>query len=242
MSLDPRLDCYAVLGLDSKATDAEIKAAYRKLAKQFHPDTTGGDKRKEQRFKEISAAYEILSDKRKRTQYEAMRGSGSGGFDLGDLFSQVFQGASGASRSAGNARYRTYADAGGFDDLFSNLAGSARGQRPRKPRRAAAEQKVVLANGSAAVQRGLDVYADLRLALDEAILGAIKEVVTLRGRAKVKIPAGTGSGVKLRLRGKGAESTGGTAGDHYVTVHIDVPKTVDDAAKDLLIQFMKRAS
>ena len=90
-------------------------------------------------------------------------------------------------------------------------------------------------------RRGDDIFSDLRLALDQAILGAVAEVPTLTGTAKVKIPPGTSSGVRLRLKGKGARAEGGAGqGDHYVTVQIDVPKHVDEPAKELLIQFMRR--
>src|SRR5688572_15243460 len=112
IDFDPSVDYYKKLGVSDKASADEIKKAYRKLAKANHPDSTGGDKSKEKRFKEISNAYEVLGDDKKRKQYDAIRaggfqpnmggggytyqqqgGGGPSVFDLGDLFSQFFSGA-----------------------------------------------------------------------------------------------------------------------------------------------------
>src|SRR5690606_38103877 len=99
ITFDPSIDYYKALGDSEDAAADEVKHAYRKRAKKYHPDATGGDKTKEKRFKEVTSAYEVLGDKDKRAQYDAMRkggfhsfagGAGGGGadFDFGDLFSQ----------------------------------------------------------------------------------------------------------------------------------------------------------
>ena len=99
----PTRDPYEALGVKADASPEEIKKAYRKLAKRYHPDSTGGDKAKEDRFKEVSTAYDILGDPDKRAKYDAMKrqgfpgmgGDGGGGgvpFDLGELFAQMFGG------------------------------------------------------------------------------------------------------------------------------------------------------
>src|SRR5439155_5715981 len=110
IDFDPAVDYYKALGVTAKATADEIKKAYRKLAKQFHPDSTGGDKAKESRFKDISNAYDVLGDAKKRKLYDEIRaggfangprrgpggvaytaqGSGPRVFDLGDLLGQFF--------------------------------------------------------------------------------------------------------------------------------------------------------
>ena len=251
-NVDPRTDHYKVLGVDRDASADEIKRAYRKLAKKYHPDSTGGDKRAENKFKEVSTAYDVLGDPEKRAQYDALRAGGGspfGGqgpgadFDLGNLFSQVFRGGGGggfAGPGGRGVRYNVYTGGSPFEaDPFAEEIPI--GNRRPRPRPAPATERVVRApDGSKLTQRGDDVHSDVRVAIDEAILGTVKSVSTLTGKANVKIPPGTSSGVKLRLRNKGAKKRGGQRGDHFVTVHLDVPKAVDEEAEKLLVQFMDR--
>jgi DnaJ-class molecular chaperone len=147
------------------------------------------------------------------THYRVYTSGGPGGGGIPDEFAQFFSGASGGR-------------------------GHAREERPRRPTRE--ERKVRASDGSILVQRGHDLYSDLRLTVDQAILGTVAQVPTLTGSASVRVPPGTSSGVKLRLRGQGATAPGGGRGSHFVTVHIDVPKHVDDEAKKLLAEFMKK--
>lgn len=267
LDFDPSIDHYKVLGVKPEATPEEIKKAYRRLAKQYHPDSTGGDKAKEARFKEVGQAYDVLGDAQRRAQYDALRsGATSGGrfaggfpgggfpgaggnvFDLGDLFAQMFQGRGGGGRG-GNVEFRFTQGgpfgAGGFavEDPLEAARQARQPRQPREPRRRAqppAERKIRLSDGSDAVQRGHDIHSDVRLAVDQAILGAVAEVPTSTGTARVKVPPGTSSGRRLRLKGKGARRQDGSHGDHYVTVQIDVPRQVDEEARKLLVQFMQR--
>lgn len=256
VQIDPRVDHYKVLGVAPEASGDDIKKAYRRLAKKYHPDSTGGDKVKEAKFKEIGHAYDILGDKDKRTQYDALRAGtsqfhdfqgfpGAGGaVDLGDIFSQMFQG--GARRGNVNVRFSGGGPAGfgaefppGFQPGFQD-----RPRRRRDPAHQAAHQaehKIKLSDGSPAIQRGADVLSDLRLSLDQAILGTVCEVATATGKSKVKVPPGTSSGVKLRLKEKGMPTASGGHGHHYVTIQIDVPKNIDEKATQLLMQFMQQA-
>lgn len=240
IDFDPRVDYYARLGVAPTATDEEIKKAYRRLAKEHHPDATGGDKRKESRFKEVSAAYEVLRDKGKRAQYDALRvGGGSapgggfatefpGGFDLRDLFG-------GVGAAPDGAHYQVFTSGFDLGDLFG---APRRKPRPRKHH----ERKIRAADGSTLTVRGNDVYSDLRIELDQAVLGTVKKMATVEGTATVKVPPGTSSGKRLRLRGKGARGADGTRGDHYLTVHIDIPgpDKLDEPAKRALAEFMKQ--
>jgi DnaJ-class molecular chaperone len=248
IDFDPSVDYYKVLGVADKATADEIKKAYRKLAKANHPDSTGGDKAKEKRFKEISNAYDVLGDDKKRKQYDAIRAGGfrpdlggggtytytsrggGGGptvFDLGDLFGQFF---SGAQQPGQRGRVRVeHAD---FDDGYS---------RRRQPADDAEfESKVRASDGSWLRVEGTDVHSDVRISFDRAILGTVATVPTIDGKAEVKVPPGTSSGRKLRLRGKGVPNRSGQTGDHYVTVHIDVPKDLDDDAKKQLVSLVQK--
>jgi DnaJ-class molecular chaperone len=269
LPFDPSADYYRTLGVDEKADAAEIKKAYRRLAKRYHPDSTGGDKVKEKQFKEVSSAYDVLGDADKRSQYDMFRagpapgsfsgggfdpgsfaGGGFGGVDLGDLFSQVFSGGVPGSSDGpgGHVRYRVYSrdSQDAEPDLFGRSrrsrrrgrAGAAPEERAAKP--SPRETRITAADGSQLTQKGNDVHSDVRIGLDQAILGAVVCVPTLSGSASVKVPPGTSSGAKLRLKQKGPVRADGTSGDHYVTVHIDVPKTIDGKAEKLLVEFMKR--
>jgi DnaJ-class molecular chaperone len=257
LDFDPSVDFYKALGVDAKASNDEIKKAYRKLAKQYHPDSTGGDKAKEARFKEASAAYDVLGDAKKRAQYDEIRAMGggrgrmAGGFpgggftpggvpggngqvwDLGDLFAQMFQG--GGAQRAGGRRSVRFEQFGEDDDgwVFETRSGGPQGASARAGDGAGMEGKVHASDGTWLAVKGTDVYSDVRVSFHAAMLGTVAEVATIDGVSSVKIPPGTSSGKKLRLRGKGVAGPTGP-GDHYVTVQIDVPGNLDDKAKKLL--------
>jgi molecular chaperone DnaJ len=258
LDFDPAVDYYKALGVSSTATLDEIKKAYRKLAKQNHPDSTGGDKAKESRFKEISAAYDVLGDVKKRQQYDEIRalgggrvrtqagagggfpggmggmggfGGGAQGLDLGDLFAQMFQGAGVGGAAAGGRRSVRF-ERGGDDGWDEGVRNAGRGAPPPDP----FEGKTRASDGTWLQVKGGDVSSDVRIPFDHALLGTVAEVATLDGKASVKIPPGTSSGKRLRLRGKGVPGPDGRPGDHYVTVHIDVPDQLDEKGKQLLAE------
>ncbi len=255
IDFDPAVDYYKALGVPEKASADDIKKAYRKLAKANHPDSTGGDKTKESRFKDISNAYDVLGDAKKRKLYDEIRagggmrqpgggrgeytyatqgGGGPGVFDLNDLFTQFFSQQQGGG-GRGNSRVRVeHVD---FDD--------DRPRRRRAPAPAPAddaefESKVQASDGTWLKAEGGDLYSDIRIPFDRAILGTVATVATLDGKAEVKVPPGTSSGKKLRLRGKGIPDRSGQPGNHYVTIQIDVPGELDDDAKKLLVQLVQR--
>ena len=236
IDFDPNVDYYRALAVGEAASADDIKKAYRKLAKQFHPDTTGGDKAKESRFKDIQAAYDVLGDAKKRGLYDQIRagggghspfggnftytsqGPGPGVFDLGDLFGQFF--------SSGGPRKRVRVDPSE--------------ERRRDAQDVEFESKVKASDGSWLRVEGADVFGDVRIAFERAILGTVATIATIDGKAEVKVPPGTSSGKKLRLRGKGMPDRSGRVGDHYITVQIDVPGELDDEAKKQLIQLVTR--
>ena len=266
-------DPYKALGVTRKSSDAEIKQAYRDLAKKYHPDRNAGDKAKEERFKDISAAYQILSDPAKRSQFDQVA-SGGGipmGANLSDIFAQMFGGAQGGA-GRGPRVQTGFGGMGG--NPFGGMGGSPFGggmggnpfgptgapgrgpyggaprSAPKRPAKKSApkEKKVKAADGSPLTQRGGSIYSDLRIPFDQAMLGSVAKVPTLTGSAKVTIPPGTSSGQKLRLKGKGARmpskskaKAGAKAshGDHFVTVHIDVPKVGTGESRDLLGKLVK---
>jgi DnaJ-class molecular chaperone len=204
-------DYYKTLGVSETASADEIKKAYRKLAKKYHPDATGGDKSKEARFKEVSEAYETLGEEKKRATYDEIRKNpfaggfprgagapGGGGFnvDLGDLFSQFGRGG-GRVYPGGRG-----GDAGGFADIFEMFGGGGGARAQRAPR------------------RGEDVVARLEIDLPDAALGAEKEIVVEGKKLKVHIPPGAGDGKTIRLAGQGHPGGKGTpSGDLLIELH-----------------------
>ena len=246
-------DPYKALGVDPKASDTEIKKAYRRLAKKYHPDRTGGDKEKEARFKDISAAYNILSDPNKRSQFDnAASGGGIPTGDLSEIFAQMF---GGAAPGRGRARRQSGGNpfGGGMPggnpfggmggNPFGGMGGSPFGQaRPRPkpaPKPVPKERKVRAKDGSELLLKGKNIYSDLRIPFDQAMRGVVANVPTLKGIAKVRIPTGTSSGQKLRLKGKGHRASNGGYGDHFVTVQIDVPKVDGEQASELLAKLVE---
>lgn len=238
IDFDPHVDYYKALGIEVAANSDDIKRAYRKLAKQFHPDATGGDKAKESRFRIVQNAYDVLGDAKKKQLYDEIRAGrfsrgvyaqndGPAMFDLGDLFNEFFNGPVPPQRSG-----RVRVEHIHFDgDRFSTAED------------AEFESRVRASDGSWLRVEGNDVYSDVRVSFDRAILGTIATIATIDARADIKIPPGTSSGKKLRLRGKGVidgDRRFGHAGDHYVTVQIDVPAKLDEESKKLLAQLIRR--
>lgn len=211
------MDYYATLGVPKGASQDEIKKAYRKLAVKYHPDKNAGDKAAEEKFKTISEAYAVLSDKEKRQQYDTYGDTGFHqrysqedifrGFDLNDILNQFGFGG-GSFRTSGGFRTST---GGGFEDLFSG-AGMGRG----------------CGGGTCRPQptKGSDLTYEISITLEDVLHGAEK-TISLRQNGQtsktisVKIPKGIEAGKRLRLSGKGSpSSTGGPSGDLYLKVTI----------------------
>jgi DnaJ-class molecular chaperone len=240
-------DLYKILGVDEKASAGEIKKAFREQAKKNHPDRTGGDKTKEQRFKEINAAYEVLSDPKRRQQYDAMRRGGFGGDGgmpdisafqgidgIEELFGSIF-GARGFGGGGSRVVYETrpFTGFGGGGSVFD----FAQTVRPRAAPSPVAEESVRTRHGHPVIKRGDDIHSEVEVSLDEAILGAKVEVPTLDGHVTITVPPGSSSGRQLRLRGKGV----GGRGNHYVSVKIVVPDNVDKRTEELVRELARRA-
>jgi molecular chaperone DnaJ len=242
-------DYYGILGVPRSATDKDIKAAYRKLARKYHPDVNPGNKAAEEKFKEINQAYEVLSDTDKRKKYDqfgenwehadqfqrasGQPGGGASGFD----FSQF---------NFGGGQGGTFTSAGpGMDNVFEELFGGMRGRRAQ-PR------------------RGEDIEHPVEITLEEAFSGTSR-LLSLQGeetcptcggtgrvqnricstcrgsgvlpkarQLEVKIPAGVKTGSRVRIAGQGGQGRGGANGDLYLVVSVLPNATFERDGDDLI--------
>lgn len=219
---------YEVLGVAKGAPPEEIKKSYRKLAVKYHPDKNAGDKTAEEKFKKISEAYAVLSDKKKRQEYDTFGDTGFRkrysqedifrGFDMNDILRQFgFGGATGSSfRSSGM---------GGFEGFFQSAGGGGCSQSGCRP------QPV----------KGSDVTYELTVSLEEVLNGS-KKTVNLRrnghdNNISVTIPKGIESGKRLRLSGKGnPSSSGGPAGDLYLKINVEPHSVLIREGSNLLME------
>lgn len=222
-------DLYQELGVSRGASADEIRKAFRKLAKQYHPDTNPGDKAAEEQFKRVSAAFDILGDEPKRKRYDAgeidadgreqFRGFGGGGAGPRNPWT--------ADPRAGFGRGGAQADFEGID--LDDILGGVFGRR---------------GPGGSGPIRGADVRAKLEIDLEDAIHGAKKRIAFSDGRTiDVSIPRGADEGQTLRLKGQGSPGRGG-AGDALIeltfkphpiyrrdgeTLVMDLPVSIPDA-------------
>ncbi|MEN6519755.1 MAG: DnaJ C-terminal domain-containing protein [Armatimonadota bacterium] len=221
-------DYYKILGVERSAAEKEIKQAYRRLARKYHPDVNPGDKTAEEKFKEISEAYEVLSDKDKRTKYD----------QFGQYWQQAGQPGAGQPPPGwgGGFDFDMGGQEGGFGNLFDLLFGEG-------------------GRGGAATQgrhqrtwtptRGRDLEYEIEVTLEEAFSGATK-VLTINGRRiEVKIPKGVKDGSRIRLAGQGEPSRGSQRGDLYLIVkmrpHPKYERKDDDLYTDVPVNYTTAA-
>ncbi len=201
MALDDFKDYFKILGVSRNATDKEIKSAFRKLARKFHPDLHPHDERAESEFKEINEAYEILSDEDKKKSYE-------------QFLNYWYKNRDGKSRDFSSEnndqRFDEYLN---FDDFLSDLIG-----------RFSEVGKEIYSNISSdnsAQSLNLDAEFDLQISFQEALNGTKKNLLVNDERIEVKIPKGTETGSKIRIENKGNIQSGkGKRGDLLIEVSI----------------------
>ncbi len=236
MSRDKK-DYYETLGVKKTSTEKEIKSAYRKLAKKYHPDTNAGNKQAEQKFKEVTEAYNVLSDPEKKKLYDQYGFAGlEEGFDPNAYAYQNFGGFNGnfgggsRSYSGYDPNSHTYQefhfgsgdDSGIFDDLFGNMFNRGESGFSRK-------------------RKGRDLHSDLTVSFDESLSGCSK-TLQLRDEygstssVQVKVPAGIRDGKTIRLKGKGLPGEqGGEAGDLLLKIHVASKKGWERKENDLYV-------
>jgi curved DNA-binding protein len=221
-------DYYQILGVTKNASDKEIKAAYRRLARKLHPDINPNNRAAQEKFKEINEAYEVLSDADKRKKYDTLganwqqyeqyqRAGGQGPFRWGSY--------------GGGPQYRTITpeefeslfggdDLGGFSDFFRTFFGGGFGTTGTRTQ--------------ARSRRGQDIEQTIEISLQEAYSGAARIVQKDGRRLEIKIPAGVKTGSKIRYAGEGMPSSAGAAsGDLYLRVQVADHPTFERRGDDL---------
>lgn len=215
---------YEVLGVKKGASAEDIKKAYRKLAVKYHPDKNPGNKEAEERFKEINEAYAVLSDPKKKEQYDQFGSAGFHqrfsqedifrGFDVGDIFK--------------DAGFST-------DDIFSRIFGGG------------FQQRGGYGFGGGRRSKGEDYSLELAVSFREAFSGCEKRVAFARGGEReelsVKVPAGVDTGARLRVQGKGGPgSGGGPAGDLYLDIKVGSDPQFHREGDDIVVERLLRFS
>ncbi len=222
-------DYYKILGVSKKATTDEIKKAYRKLARKYHPDVNPGNKSAEKNFKEINEAYQVLSDPKKREKYDAYGADWAhvtdeqhAAWNKSGGYKKQYAGTGGFS-SAGGAG----ADMGDFSDFFrsmfggSGFSGSSFGGSSGRRTRS---------------MKGQDYQAELHLPLRHVYTDS-QQMLNVNGKKiRITIPAGIKDGQVIKLKGKGGPGlNGGPAGDLYITIFVDKDPVFERRNNDLYI-------
>ncbi len=233
-------DFYQLLGVSRSASAEEIKKAYRKLAMQYHPDKNPGNKKAEEKFKEISEAYEVLSDDQKRQGYDQFGHAGAQGNPFGSGGGFGNTGGFGGYGGGFGGRNRGGAD---FNDIFGDVFGDIFNQT----RGAGASGGG--ARTRAQSNRGSDLKYTLDITLEEAAVGCEKVISFVRqsgskeenARLAVTVPAGVKEGQRLKLSGEGDRPGSGSAGDLYVIIdlqnHLLFKREENDVVLDLPISY-----
>lgn len=212
-------DYYKALGVDKKASPEEIKKAFRKLAVKYHPDRNPNDKAAEDKFKEINEAYAVLSDPKKKQEYDTY---GSSGFHKQYSQEDIFRGFDFSN---------VYKDmgAGGDDDIFSRLFGGGFGRGGGR------------GGFRGGPQRGGDLEMEVDIGFRDAAQGAERQIAFRRNgqreELKVKIPAGVDNGSKIRIAGKGGQGEGGGPdGDLFLVIRVLADQVFSRDGGDLFVE------
>jgi DnaJ-class molecular chaperone len=252
-------DYYATLGVPRTATEKEIRAAYRKLARKHHPDVNPGKKEAEEQFKRINEAYEVLSDAEKRKKYDELvarwqeydqarraRPGGNGSAEPVDWSSFT-------ASEPGGARYeyRTvnsedlddlFGDTAPFSDFFETFFSQSRGRAAGRAGRSGSSGRTGSARRARPAQPGVDIEQPLEISLADAYRGTtitlnIQDPEGPGRKLEVKIPAGVSEGARVRVAGHGGPGEGGgPSGDIYLVIRVRPDPQFERGGDDLTTQ------
>ncbi|MHB1651942.1 MAG: DnaJ C-terminal domain-containing protein [Desulfitobacteriaceae bacterium] len=237
-------DYYAILGVSPDTDDKTIKKAYHQLAKKYHPDVNPGDKASEDKFKEVTEAYQAVIDPAKRVKYDELRSNyqqwqargGRGDFDwerwqarprnnrntrtvTPEEFAEMF-GNQGGYRSGSSSSQQE------FSDFFSSIFGMGGGEPNRFTNRYSSRAQV-----------GQDAEVEVGITLEEAFQGTTRVIQTENKRIEAKIPPGVHTGSKVRLVGQGSGFDGGPKGDLYLLITVQPHALYIREGDDLVVEF-----
>jgi len=247
-------DYYGILGILKSASDKDVKAAYRKMARKYHPDVNPGDKAAEARFKQINEAFEVLSDAEKRKKFDQYGSDYENAEAYARARQQAQQQYGTYGRGGGGTPYTTYetSDMGDLNEVFESLlkgfgTGGARAGGRRAPRRGQDIQhqvEVTLEEAYNGTRRVMELQSEQACPACQG-MGRTKTGAcqTCRGggrvikprRLEVKIPAGVKDGSKVRVAGEGEQGTGGTPGDLYLVIKVAPHPLFKREGDDLLV-------
>lgn len=213
------IDYYKILGVDRNIPQKDVRAAYRKRSKQFHPDLHPDDPKAKAKFQALNEAYDVIGDPEKRKKYDqfgenwkqadAFNGAGSGGFN----------GFGGGGSPFEGFDFSNFSGGGGFSSFFQDLFGGGRKSAKRS-----------------APHSG-ELNANINIDLYTALLGGEVTVQLNSGsKVRLKIKPGTQPNTKMRLRGKGYDRGDGTFGDMIITLNVSLPTSLNERQKELLRQ------
>nr|WP_294454725.1 DnaJ domain-containing protein [uncultured Rothia sp.] len=224
-------DFYKTLGVSEDASESDIKKAYRKLSRKYHPDLNPDDKQAEKKFKEISEAYDVLSDKKQREEYDQIRRYGASGMGAGGFGGGGFSGGYPGADAFGGFRSGTSANIN-IDDLLGGLFGGSTGGSRRRRSAGFTSADFGGMGGGAQHAAPEESTTSTRITLAQAYTGANVTVFLPDGsHTEARIPAGIKDGQKVRLRGKGLHGT-----DLKVTVRVSDDSVYSREGNNLIMR------
>ena len=210
------IDYYKILGVSKDIPQSDIKSAYRKRSKQFHPDLHPDDPKAKAKFQLLNEAYEVLNDPEKRAKYDKYGEQ----WRQADAYNQTGGNPFGGFAGTDGGFSFNMGGGGGFSDFFEQLFGGAKSRR----------------RTSANASTQTDAQSTITIDMYTALLGGEVILQTQTSKLKLKVKPGTQPGTKVRLKGKGYQRTDGTYGDLIITYNVSLPSHLSDKQIDLLEQ------